>query len=185
MPEYGRSVHVMVEHCKQLTNRAERQACAESIVETMRLLHPDIRLHPDYKQRLWNHLAIMANFELDIDYPFDVSNAARITERPQPLVIPRRNIPVRHYGSLVFRMLDYICKMPVGPERDELVRLVANHMKRDLMMYGNAAPDNDRIISDIANFTDGQVQIDPEKFRFEYIQVERKQNSKNKTKKRR
>lgn len=180
MPEYGRSIHLMVEHCKQITDRAERQVCAESIVNTMKLLHPDIRLQTDYKQRLWDHLAIMSNFELDIDYPYDVSNARKVSERPAPLPIPKRRIPVRHYGNLVFSTLDYVCNMQPGPERDELVRLVANQMKRDLIAYGNASPDNDRVISDIANFTDGIIQIDPETFKFDYVTVDRRQNDKEK-----
>lgn len=176
MPEYGRSVHLMVEHCKQIENREERQQCAEAIVETMKRLYPNIRLQQDFQQRLWDHLAIISNFELDIDYPCDVSNAAKVNERPAPLSIPKRNIPVRHYGNLVFSTLDHVTTMPDGEERNELLRLVANQMKRDLMMYGNASPDNERIISDIAHFTDGKVQIDPESFRFDFIQVERKQD---------
>lgn len=184
MPEYGRSIHLMVEHCKKIENRAERQACAETIINTMKMLRPDIRLQTDYKQRLWDHLAIMSNFELDIDYPYDVTNAKRASERPDPLPIVKRRIPVRHYGNLVFSTLDYICNMRPGPERDELVRLVANQMKRDLMTYGNASPDNDRVISDIANFTDGKIQIDPENFKFDYIAVERRPNDREKGKNR-
>lgn len=184
MPEYGRSIHQMVEHCKTIGNRAERQRCAESIVETMKMLHPDIRLQTDYRQRLWDHLAIMSNFELDIDYPCDVSNALKATERPAPMALPKRHIPVRHYGNLVFKSLDHVRKMEQGPERDELLRLVANHMKRDLMTYGNAAPDNDRVISDIAQYTDGEIQIDPDKFKFDFIVVDSKRREKSKNKKR-
>lgn len=186
MPEYGRSVHLMVEHCKQLPDRAARQAGAEKIVETMKNLHPDITLHPDYKQRLWDHLAIMANFELDIDYPYAITSAEKLEQRPQSVVIKKHRIPVRHYGNLVFETLNHICTMENGPKRDELVRLVANQMKRDLIMYGNSGPDNERIISDIAQFTDGKIQIDPQKFKFDYIVTERKQpaNDKDKKKKR-
>lgn len=74
--------------------------------------------------------------------------------------------------------------MPEGKERDELTRLVANQMKRDLVMYGNASPDNDRIISDIAKFTDGLIQIDPKKFTFEFIVIDKKPEEKTKKKKR-
>lgn len=182
MPEYGRSIHLMIEHCKQIENRQLRQQCAETIVETMKRLHPDIKQQTDYKQRLWDHLAIMSDFQLDIDYPYDVTNAQKVSQRPNPVSIPKRRIPVRHYGNLVFRTLDYICEMEQGPEREALLSLVANQMKRDLMMYGNAAPDNDRIISDIAQFTDGKIQIDPETFKFDYIPAIRKEQNKKKKK---
>ena len=51
-------------------------------------------------------------------------------------------------------------------------------------MYGNASPDNDRIISDIAKFTDGLIQIDPKKFTFEFIVIDKKPEEKTKKKKR-
>ncbi len=72
--------------------------------------------------------------------------------------------------------------MEPGEERDELTRLVANQMKRDLMMYGNASPDNERVISDIARFTDGVIQIDPSTFTFEFIVVDKKAEQKGKKK---
>lgn len=182
MPEYGRSIHLMIEHCKTIEKREERQACAEDIVKTMKMLRPDLRVLSNHKQLLWDHLAIMSNFELDIDYPYDVTSAEKVSQRPAPLPISKHRIPVRHYGNLVFRTLDYICEMEQGEERDALIRLIANHMKRNLMMYGNATPDNERIISDIAEFTKGKVQLDPEKFKFDYIAKERKQQDRTKGK---
>lgn len=184
MPEYGRSIHLMIEHCKGLTNRTERQLCAENIVRIMKQQHPGNKQQTDYEERIWDHLAIMANFDLDIDYPVEVTSAEKFSERPNPLPIPKRRIPVRHYGNLVIKTLDHICTMDEGPERDELIRIVANQMKRDLITYGNAAPDNERVISDIANFTDGKVQIDPSKIKFDFIVTERKpEKNKNKNKK--
>ena len=124
----------------------------------------------------------MSDFKLDIDYPYDVTTAEKIAERPSPLAYPKRNIPVRHYGSLVFHTLNHLKTMEPGEERDELTRLVANQMKRDLMMYGNASPDNERVISDIARFTDGVIQIDPSTFTFEFIVVDKKAEQKGKKK---
>ncbi len=183
MPEYGRSIHLMVEHCVALPDRAQRQACAEKIVKIMELMFPALRQLPDYKHRLWDHLAIISNFRLDIDYPYEVTTADKIQRRPEPLPYPKHRIPVRHYGNLVFETLEHIKSLPEGKERDELTRLVANQMKRDLVMYGNASPDNERIISDIAKFTDGLIQIDPKKFTFEFIVIDKKPEEKAKKKK--
>ncbi len=182
MPEYGRSIHQMVEYCIGIEDRAERQLCAENIVYAMELLNPSLRHQADYKQKLWDHLAIMSDFKLDIDYPYDITTAEKIAERPSPLAYPKRSIPVRHYGSLVFHTLNHLKTMEPGEERDELTRLVANQMKRDLMMYGNASPDNERVISDIARFTDGVIQIDPSTFTFEFIVVDKKTEQKGKKK---
>lgn len=183
MPEYGRNVHNMIEHCRRIGNRAERQLCAESIVAAMDNAHPELRQQADYKQKLWNHLAIMSNFSLDIDYPCEITTKEEIAKRPEPLSYGSRNIPVRHYGDLVFQILDELQVMEPGEKRNDLVRIVANRMKRDLMMYGNAAPDVERIFSDIAYYTRGVIQADPSDFTLDYITVDRKGNETGKKKK--
>lgn len=183
MPEYGRCVHTLVKHCLAIENRSARQKCAENIVKTMELMHPEIRQTPDYKQKLWDHLAIMCDFKLDIDYPYDISGAKKIFSRPAPMPYPKRRIPVRHYGSLVFQALDCIKEMPPGPARDEASRVIANQMKRDIIQHGFAIPENDRIFSDIAQFTDGVIQLDPEKVKLDFFTIESNATKKAKPKK--
>ena len=39
-------------------------------------------------QKLWDQLAIMSNFQLDIDFPYDVSDAVKIATKPEPLPYP-------------------------------------------------------------------------------------------------
>lgn len=185
MPEYGRGIHQMVGHCLSLQDRDERQRCAEAIVKAMETMNPAVRQQADYKRKLWDHLAIMSDFKLDIDWPFEVTTAEKLAERPAPLRTVSHRIPVRHYGALVFQTLERLKTMEPGAERDELTRMVANQMKRDLIMYGNFGPDNDRIISDIARFTDGTVQIDPKTFQFEFIVIDKKPEEPKKKRRRR
>lgn len=185
MPEYGRCVHTMIRQCMAMERRSDRQRCAENIVKTMELMHPEIRQTPDYKQKLWDHLAIMCDFNLDIDYPYDISAARKIACRPEPMPYPKRRIPVRHYGSLVFQALEHIKGMPPGAKRDEACRIIANQMKRDVIQHGSAIPDNERILSDIAHFTDGAIQLDPEKVKLDYFAIESNAAKKGKPKKKR
>ena len=96
LPEYGREIQNMVNYCLTLTDRQERQNCAESIVDIMERMIPQNHTDEDYKQKLWDHLAIMSNFQLDIDYPYDVSQAARIATKPEPMEYPEDRNPVRH-----------------------------------------------------------------------------------------
>ena len=183
MPEYGRSISQMVEHCIGIENRQERQACAENIIKIMEKMHPVVRQQADYMSKLWNHLAIISKFKLDIDYPCEVTTEEQYMEKPSPLEYPKGRIPVRHYGDLVFKTLDHLKTMPEGPERDELTRLVANKMKSNLAKYGTSAPENERVISDIAQFSDGVIQIDPENFVFDNVARDKKTEDKSKKKK--
>ena len=63
---------------------------------------------PDHEQKLWDHLAIMADFKLDIDYPYDVSQALKIAAKPEPMNYPMSKIPVRHYGKMMFELFEQL-----------------------------------------------------------------------------
>lgn len=95
LPEYGREVQNMVDHAVSLTDKDERQQCAETIVAIMARMFPQSRENEDVQRKMWDHLAIMSNFKLDIDYPYDVSQAAKIYAKPEPLKYPMNRIPVR------------------------------------------------------------------------------------------
>ena len=145
--------------------------CAKSIIRQMEMKNPQIRQSEDYEQTLWNHLFLMSRGQLDIDWPYDVSEAEKISTKPQPMAHPTsENISrIRHYGRLVVEVFEKLKTMPEGPERDELVRITANQMKRDLVTWGHGSMDDERIADDLARFTDGKIQIDLSKFRLDRV----------------
>ena len=71
-----------------------------------------------------------------------------------------KRIPVRHYGNMMFEIFDILKSMPAGAERDELARLAANQMKRDLFQWGHGSSDDEKVVSDIAAYTGGKIQLD-------------------------
>ena len=182
LPEYGREVQKMVDHAITLESREERQRCAETIISIMERMFPHNGEAADHKHKLWDHLALMSNFKLDIDWPCDVSQAAKISTGPEPMGYPMTDIPVRHYGNMMFELFDKLKTMEPGPERDELVRITANHMKRSLHQWSHGSVDDEKVASDLARFTDGVIQIDLDKFTFEKIN-EREFTEKRKKKK--
>ena len=160
LPEYGREVQSIVDYAVSLPDRAERQRCANAIIAIMERMLPPTHDAVDYKHKLWDHLALMSGFKLDIDYPYDISEAKKIMSRPKPMPYPMKRIPVRHYGNMMFELFDILKTMPEGRERDELVRLTANQMKRDLYQWGHGSSDDEKVVSDLANYTDGKIQVD-------------------------
>ena len=84
LPEYGREIQKMVDHAISIEDRAERQHCAEAIVAIMSRMFPQNRNNKDHEQMLWDHLALMSGFKLDIDYPYDVTQALKIATKPEP-----------------------------------------------------------------------------------------------------
>ena len=167
LPEYGREIKKMVDHAISLPTKEERLNCAKTIVKLMEMKQPQIRENANYQQTLWDHLYLMSNKQLDIDWPYDVSDAERIHVKPQPMPRPTTSISLRHYGRLVEELFEKLKTMPAGQERDELTRQTANQMKRDLMQWGHGSMDNEIVADDLARFTDGVIQLDLDNFTFE------------------
>ena len=78
----------MVDYAMTLKTKAERQRCAQAIVGTMERMCPQVRENADYKQKLWDHLALMSNFKLDIDWPYDIKQAEKSEQNPNPYPTP-------------------------------------------------------------------------------------------------
>lgn len=169
LPEYGREIQSMVDYAVALPTKEERQSCAEAIVDIMDRMFSQDGDAVGRKQKLWDHLALMSNFKLDIDYPVDVSQATRIAAKPEPMPYPMSRIPVRHYGNMMFEIFERLKTMEPGEERDELAKLTANQMKRNLTHWSHGSADDEKVASDLARFTDGKIQLDLSSFKFEKI----------------
>ena len=181
LPEYGREVQSMVDHAVGIADRDRRQQCANAIIAIMKRMFPHSTDSVDNERKLWDHLALMSDFKLDIDYPYDVEQAQTIHAKPEPMSYPLRQIPMRHYGNMMFELFSRLKTMPAGKERDELIRLVANQMKRDLTLWGHGSSDDEKVASDLAEYTDGKVQLDLGTFKFDRTVI--KDNDKKRKKK--
>ena len=169
MSEYGREIQRMVEYACERPTKEERLKCAKTIIRQMENKNPQLRDNADYEQTLWDHLYLMSHRELDIDWPFDVSEADKILSKPEPMKLPNGKIHLRHYGNLVEELFEQLKTMPEGEERDALVKKTANQMKRDLVTWGHGSADDERIANDLARYTDGKIQLDLNNFTFEKV----------------
>ena len=183
MSEYGREIQKMVEYACELPTKEERLKCAKTIIRQMETKNPQLLDNVDYEQTLWDHLYLMSHRELEIDWPYDVSEADKILAKPKPMKLPNSKIKLRHYGLLVEELFEQLKKMPAGEERDALVRKTANQMKRDLTEWGHGSIDDERVASDLARFTDGIIQLDLNNFVFDKVILSDKNPSGKKKKK--
>ena len=170
LPEYGREIQRMVDYAIGCPTRDERNACANTIVRMMGTKVPNATETNDGVRALWDHLYIMGRGQLDIDWPYDMSEAVKITQKPQPMPIRKNHVKLRHYGHLVEECFDILKTMPNGRERDKLIYLTANQMKRDLAIWGRGTMDDKRVADDLARFTDGCVQLDINNMQLERVQ---------------
>ena len=170
MPEYGRAVQYMVDLAVSLPDKQERQKCANTIISIMSRVQPDNNNATDAKIRLWNHLAKISRYKLDIDYPVEIVPEQEAQEHPKPLRYPMQRIRRRHYGHLVESALKYAQTLPDGDERTALVGMVANQMKQNLFVWNRDSMDENLVMQDIKRYTDGQLQLQPD-FRFASVGI--------------
>lgn len=167
---YGRDIQQMVERCVTLPTKAERQRCAEGIVDIMRRVVPS---QMDDKERipaLWYHLALMSDFKLDIDYPVEIVREDKMAIKPEKIEYAnKRGRNVKHYGRILFGIFDHLKAMAPGNERDALAEKTAIQMYRCLAAWGMGTADKERVVSDMARFTDGVIQMDAASLKFDNI----------------
>lgn len=161
LPEYGRCIQEMVDHAKTIEDREERQQCANTIIKLLSNLYGKQSAKEDVTQKLWNHLAAMANYELDIDYPVEIENLFERENKRENIKLPQKKIRKPHYGALAEETTKVLQAMEDGEEKDALIRLVANQMKRNLANWNPNALSDEKILDDLADFTHGKVQLLP------------------------
>ena len=158
LPEYGRSVQKMVDHALTIEDREERQQCAQTIVRIMESMFPNLRNElPDYKRKLWDHLAIMSDFTLDIDYPYEVIKKETFTEPPTRIPYQTTEIGYRHYGRIVENMIAHACTMEEGEERDSFVGLILVQMKKNYTAWNKDGVEDKRIYDDLRAISKGKI----------------------------
>ncbi|MBR4312054.1 MAG: DUF4290 domain-containing protein [Bacteroidaceae bacterium] len=160
MPEYGRAVQKMVDHAITIEDRVERQRCANTIIAVMGNMFPQLRDVADFNHKLWDHLAVMADFKLDIDYPYELVAPETLHPTPQRLSYPKGGIRYRHYGRCIQEMIQKACGIPEGEERNELLRLIAAQMKKEYVLWNKESVEDSKIIEDIREYSNGQIVLD-------------------------
>lgn len=162
LPEYGRSIQNMVDYALTIEDKAERQRCANTIINIMGNMFPHLRDVPDFKHKLWDHLAIMSDFNLDIDYPYEIVEKDNLKTKPEPVEYPSARIRNRHYGRMLEKLIKKAADYPEGEEKKQLVSLVANHMKKSFMAWNKDSVDDRKIFDDLKEYTEGAIQLSEE-----------------------
>lgn len=183
LPEYGRNIQKMIDHCVSIEDREQRTKCAHSIAETMATLFPSIVGEGGNRQKIWDHINIMSRFALDIDFPYDVITSEEL--KPDHTKIPyNSNLSrYRNYGKNLQEMIRKVAEMDNCIEKDHLIFLIANQMKKLLLLQNPENATDSKVFDDIAKISEGRIVIDPLTYRLnEYVETAVTKN-KNKKKK--
>lgn len=160
LPEYGRNVQNMIAHAMQLENREERNNAAKAIIEVMGQLNPHLRDVDDFRHKLWTHLFVMSNFQLDVDSPYEMPNREILNEKPQLMEYPKSKIRYGHYGKYTEKILKEVVNEEDEDAKLYLKNTMANFMKKQFLAYNNDAVENNVIAQQLSELSGGKLVLE-------------------------
>lgn len=162
LPEYGRNIQQMVEHCLAIENREERQSCAETIVKTMKKMSPDKGNDGSDMLAYWEHLSIISGFKLDVDYPEGVLTQEKIKAKVPKPSYQKNDIYYKCYGNNIERLIDVIVEMPEGEDRRQAEHEIALNMKKFYLAWNKDFVEDVKIFKDLYELSKGKIMIAPD-----------------------
>lgn len=163
IPEYGRNVQNMINFAKQIKSREERNLVARAIIDVMGQLNPHLRDVEDYKHKLWTHLYIMSNFEIDVDSPYEIPTPETLRERPKIMNYPKNKSKYGHFGHYAEKMIQEAGKIEDKEEKAYLAEVFANLLKKNYLTFHTQNVENSVILSHLKELSEGKLKLeDPE-----------------------
>jgi hypothetical protein len=159
VPEYGRSIQIMTEHLLTIEDREKRSRMAKALIGIMGQLHPEVKDTYDNRQKYWDHLHFITDFKLDVDGPFPVPSRDNLTKTPQPVVYVKENIPFRHYGKNILRVIETVSAMEDGEEKNNLTKSIANHLKKSYLTWNRDSVADEIIAENLLRLSKGQLVL--------------------------
>ena len=164
LPEYGRNVLKMIEHAKTIKDPEERNRAAKTIIQIMGNLNPNLREVTDFKHKLWDHIMIIADFDLDVDSPYPAPDRKKLNSKPNKVPYHNGEIKYSHYGRIVPAMIEAAAKMKDGEEKDYLTSLILNQMKKDYVTWNKSTVADEVIIRDLIEISGNRLKV-PENYK--------------------
>lgn len=160
LPEYGRHIHEMVDQLLLIEDREVRNRQARAVIAVMGNLQPLLRDTADFTHKLWDHLFIMSDFQLDVDSPYPRPSRQDLIIKPRPLAYTQGRIGYKHYGKYVERIVRSLKEHPEAERTAETVDLLARYMRTKSFEYNQEHPNNEVIAKDLKAMSDGAISID-------------------------
>jgi hypothetical protein len=179
IPEYGRHIQKLVNHCLNLEDLEERNTMAKAIVHVMGNVQPHLRDVPDFQHKLWDQLFIMSDYKLDVDTPYPKPEREVLQAKPTGLPYPKSASKYRFYGNNIQIMIDTALTWEEGEMKDALVYTIANHMKKCYLNWNKDTVDDEVIFRHLSELSGGKLVLTDKEVLSDSKNLLRKKPSKN------
>lgn len=184
IPEYGRNIQKMVQHAIKIENTEQRNKSANVIIKVMDLINPNTNNSnsEEHAQKLWAHLHIISNFELEVDSPYKKPEKELYQSKPDEVPYPKNDIRFKHYGKIMEDMVKSASELSEGEDKEKLVKHIANLLKTSYLQWNRDSVNDSLIIKQLEELSGGKLTISADKLRdtSDIVRTFKKKKSNNK-----
>ena len=155
--EYGRNMQEMIRHLMEIEDREKRTEAANAIIAVMAQMNPQVKESSDYIHKLWDHLFIISDYQLDVDSPFDPPQPMNEASKPHHIDYQNHDIKYGHYGHYMAKMIELASKVEDEELRQALTYSIANQMKRNYLEWSGNMVNDQQIIDDLKAMSQGKL----------------------------
>jgi hypothetical protein len=164
MKEYGRHIQKMIEYIRTIQDREERQKQAYGVIELMGFLNPHLKNVEDFRHKLWDHLFLISEFDLDVDSPYPIPTRETLKAKPNPLRYPKRYPRFNHLGKNIETVIGKALKEENPEKRQGFANAIAYYMKLTYSNWHKELMHDDAIQNELQSITDGQLEFNNRPF---------------------
>ncbi|MBC7418251.1 MAG: DUF4290 domain-containing protein, partial [Pedobacter sp.] len=175
------NVQNMVKYIIALPTKDERNKYAQAEIDLMGFLQPHLRDVADFKHKLWDHLHIISNYQIDVDSPYPKPLIENAYIKPDPLKYPQQRITYKHYGKTVEKLIEKAMREEDEAVKKEMVQGIANFMKMAYVTFNKDNVSDETILKDLHDLSGGLLRLDDNVnlAKVEFRQANPRQNSNN------
>lgn len=161
MPEYGRNVQKMIEYVKGIEDKEKRNEQIKTVLTVMGILNPSLRDISDFRHKLWDHVNIISDFDIDIESPYPTPTRETFTTKPNIIPIEHSPLKAAHYGRNIQNVIDMVANKEEGEVKDNMIRVLANYMRQQYLIWNKDSVTEETIFADIKRLSGGRLIVGP------------------------
>jgi hypothetical protein len=130
------------------------------VIAVMGNINSVLRDSEDFKHKLWDHLFIMSDFQLDVDSPYAKPSREDLTVTPKRLHYPQTRIMFKHYGKYAQRFVRVINEQSNSEAKSKGLLDVGHYLRTKSYEFNNEHPKNESIVRDMRLMAGSEIEVD-------------------------
>jgi uncharacterized membrane protein YgcG len=164
MKEYGRHIQKMVEYLLTIKDKEERQRNAYAVIELMGFLNPHLKNVEDFRHKLWDHLFLISDFDLEVESPYPIPTKETLKAKPEVLAYPKKYPKFNHLGKNIEVVIDKALKEENPEKKQGFANAIAYYMKLTYSNWHKELVHDDNIQTELSAITKGQLEFNNRPF---------------------